>query len=450
MAVVIHHQHSHQFMPWLFKSRPDYSEGPTPNDCHSCSKQVDDFGLVCPLCLCIIHMNCYDSPDGTFLSHYPVSNGNHTRRVAVHRFSHLKPLPNEPRFVRRGQHSFGQVTIFTLSLCSICHLPLWGYVAQGYRCGRCNQYAHSRCLDCDPTLLSRCHPETDVECISIIWEKFLDSFTMAYKDIILAGEDLHRCTYEEVSTYWSVLLLQLHLLKSGLASGSIEITRDQSPGNIDRFELHRTLDLYHVYLDNNTSVFRKSTPGPQENVQMVHSKEFMFDWSMLSYVTSCLRSPYIQDDAGQDLLNVLPSGDDAPEGTAHVSEVTSLAQLRDSLGSQFGLKLQESACIVIRHLHHIGFILCDDLPDSNIDLRSRSSEIQSKFVLPLGLDLSSDVELLISAVEACLDDMNIAVNETGFLLLTRRFPPSEMMSDYAFSRLVMSVIKWVLAEVSSI
>ncbi len=71
------------------------------------------------------------------------------------------------------------------------------------------------------------------------------------------------------------------------------------------------------------------------------------------------------------------------------------------------------------------------------------------FPLPLGLDLSIDVETLVSAIEACLCDIDLYVNEFGFLLLTRRMWPDGLMSDYALKRLARSVFAWIINEVSS-
>lgn len=443
------HQHSHQFVPWLFSTFSNPSEERSHEDCQSCFNPIEDVGLMCPLCLCAIHMNCYDYPDGTRLIQYP---GGHTNKLVVHRFSYLKPSSNLLEPLRKGQHTFGPVNILTLSLCSICLRPLWGYIEQGLRCKTCHKYAHTTCLNA--TTLPPCRSEEDEKYISIKWIDFTKSFLENYKAILLAEYDLQRCSREEILVYWSVLTLQLRLVEAGVASGSIRIVNDRPRGSIGDFELHHSLKRYGAFLENEFfSTDRARLGGTIGGEPSARYDDVLFDWTTLVYITSCLKSPHMQDsdEVNQGLLGVNLSSNTADVGSeSYASEVITLAQFRDQLGTQFGLKLQESACIMIRHLHHIGLVNCGSLPKDDVIMLQSSPETQCNFSLPLGIDLSSDVELLISSIEACLDEINIAVNEAGFLLLVRRFWPSELLSDYAFSRLLMSVVSWVLAEVSVI
>ena len=69
------------------------------------------------------------------------------------------------------------------------------------------------------------------------------------------------------------------------------------------------------------------------------------------------------------------------------------------------------------------------------------------FRSPVGLDLSNEVETLAAAIEACLSDLDLSVNEVGLLLLTRRFWYDGMITDDALRRLTKCLISWILAEV---
>ena len=72
------------------------------------------------------------------------------------------------------------------------------------------------------------------------------------------------------------------------------------------------------------------------------------------------------------------------------------------------------------------------------------------FRLPLGLDLSSGVESLIVAIEVCLRELDVSMNEAGFLLLVRRLWPNGMLSDYAIVRLMRALLNWILSEVRTL
>lgn len=457
------HPHFHQFMPWHFNPIPGSAlfEGSSNHDCHSCLKQISDFGLLCPFCLCAVHFNCYDPPDGNHLSHYPSLDDASTQRVAVHRYSHVHPERSgfESAVFRKGQHAFRLVNIFTLSLCGICRLPLWGYIAQGYRCGACNQYAHASCLNGDALgQLPSCHAEPDTSRITVNWSDLRASFISFYQEVLLQEEEILRCTFEELSVFWSVMWVQLQLLKYGIASGSIIVVRDRSTSldsqtGVDNFELQHLEKLYHAYL-----VSDRLQPSPMLQDLLQHSKYnrrfrlLLFDWPTLMYVTSVARSPISDDDDGngEALLAVAPSLEDMfqRDPDAQPAEIISVAQLRDALGQQFGLRRPQTACIMLAHLQHIGFFRSKDLPNGYFTSCENPSEKLCVFPLPFGLDISTNVEFLIAAVEACFEDLDISVNESGFLLLVRRLWPNGMFSDYALSRLVRAVLSWILSEVS--
>ncbi|KAH8117558.1 hypothetical protein DFH11DRAFT_1504486 [Phellopilus nigrolimitatus] len=455
------HPHFHQFVPWHFSPAPSsvLFEGSSLHDCHSCSKQIVDFGLLCPFCMCAVHANCYDSSDGTFLSHYPVANERSTQRVAVHRFSYVRPhrLGFEPEVLKKDQHAFRLANVFTLSLCGICHLPLWGYFAQGYRCASCNQYVHTSCLHGQEFgQLPNCHSEPDTSRITITWALLRSSFVEFYYDFIINEEDIDKRTHEEMSMYWSLLWIQLQLLKYGIASGSVIVTQTRpsssnaQEGGIDNFELQHHVKIYETYLGSGRL---RLAPMLQDLLQKnSYSSRFvfiLFDWPILLYITSLIKStPLKGDENGNNLLNVaMARGDEIPSDLAmYPADVVPVAHLRDALACNFGLEQNQAACIMLGHLRHLGFYDSADLPEDLFLTCDRPLEVPCSFFLPLGLDISPNVESLVVAVESCLQDLDISVNESGFLLLTRKLWPNGMASDYAQSRLTRAVLAWVLSE----
>lgn len=75
-------------------------------------------------------------------------------------------------------------------------------------------------------------------------------------------------------------------------------------------------------------------------------------------------------------------------------------------------------------------------------------DVRCAFVLPFLLDISTDVETLVTAVESSLTDLDLTVNEVGLLLLSRRLWPDGLSSEYALRRLSRTLIFWILAEAS--
>ena len=103
---------------------------------------------------------------------------------------------------------------------------------------------------------------------------------------------------------------------------------------------------------------------------------------------------------------------------------------------------------MLKHLRHLGFFDCDELP--LLQPPDNPRQVICNFQLPLGLDLSSDVEFLLVCIEACLDDLDVSINESSLLLLNRKLWPNGMASDYTLSRLVKAIVQWVLSEVSNL
>lgn len=456
------HPHSHQFVPWHFLPRASSAvfPGASITDCHACSKPINDFGLFCPFCICAVHSSCYDSPEGSFLSHYPVAKDN-TSRVAVHRFSYVQARrwDLEAGQFRHHQHVFRLVNIFTLALCGVCRKPLWGCVAQGLRCASCNQYAHSSCLEgAGIGRLPGCRDPPDSTRITIDWAVLRSSFADFYHALLLKEEDLVGLTHEEVSVYWSTLWIQLQLLRHGVASGSLIVsqvrptTAGATRGGVDDFELHYLVKLFGAYL---LSGRLPASPMLQDfslrNGRSSRNQYVMFDWSTLLFVTSVMKSPPAEDpNAGAIHLAVtLPEDDVMADCSSYPFQATSVAHARDVLGRDFGLLHDQSARLMLVHLNHLGFLDCPDLPGSAFRAWEDAHLMKCSYDIPLGLDLSVDVETLITAIEICLKDLHLGVNEIGFLLLVRKLWPTGMSSDYASRRLTTAVLDWVLHEVSN-
>ena len=226
-------------------------------------------------------------------------------------------------------------------------------------------------------------------------------------------------------------------------------------GGVNNFELHTLEKLYHDRLFSPTE--RLPMAPMLENLlkQARHNTRsipLMYDWPVLTYLTSVIKSPPDQEeDMTNEFLNVVSvlREDELPiDLSQYPLTVASVAHLRDALGKNFSLFQTPAACLLISHLRHIGFFESTNLPHGYFCNLGDPGDKLCVFGLPLGLDLSSDVETLIAAIESCLEDLDISLNESGFLLLVRNLWPSDMLSDYALTRLTRAVLTWILLEVS--
>ncbi|KAF9454513.1 hypothetical protein P691DRAFT_770412 [Macrolepiota fuliginosa MF-IS2] len=457
--------HQHQFTPWQFRHRHNwFSPGDSSqHDCSVCKKTIHGFGLLCPYCTCTVHFDCYDHPGGSAIVQYSNASDPHVQRVAMFRFSKTRPElpPLRGTMPANGlPHQFHPINLFTLSLCFMCQQPLWGCASQGFQCGSCSQFVHPHCLGraitipCGSTMI-------DSGKLTVQFPSLRQSCFEKYRDILqLSHQELARKTYEEISIFRDVLLTQVHILKHGLALGTILVTHqgkniDHEHQTIPEFELHRTLKWCEELLDN-----LYASPAVEEYLQenglLRRDYSMLYTWSSLVYVAASMKSPSAalgpSNSTSSDFLNVTPI--DVPGVETEVShpfDMVSLSRMRDVLGHEFHIHSDAAAYVLLSHLHQLAFFVSKD-EDIFSDLATmQKNKTQScSFPLPLGLDLSIDVETLVSAIEACLSDIDLFVNEFGFLLLVRRMWPDGLMSDYGLKRLARGVFTWIINEDSQL
>jgi len=448
--------YAHEFIPWRFDSSAS-KPGPEvlPNSCHACSKPIDEFGLLCPFCTVGVHMNCYGTPDGTFHGEYEPSKGADPR-PCYFSFSHvLSPQRNmEPRSVIKENHIFRLVNLFTLALCTICEKPLWGHSRQGVRCVSCHKFAHSACVGAAGASLPQCR-SSGFSNVLIDYKTLRESFTSHYWKILLAEEEIGRRPYEEISIYYSILWTQLRLFEHGINNRSTIVKQSGLgllPGQRDsiaEFELHRYVRLYEKHLASNRSVMSEALNEYLDfnNKEYPTGNSILYDWLLLTSITSLIKSPlapHVTSNALQSNLLQVSEQETEENGDSHPYELLSLSQARAALGHEFNLHADCAARYLLQHISQIGFL---DRIDNTEDLfEGAQDSVLCAFPLPSGLDLSTSVETLVVAIQSCLSDIDISVNEYGFLLLARRFEPTGAASEYALTRLTGIILSWICSD----
>ena len=448
-----HHPHAHQFVFWRFTepSTPSLFDGSILRECRSCLKHIVGSGLFCPLCICAVHFDCYDYPDGNLLVEYPIELDSDTQKVAVHRFCHVQPPTSGHKSTVQHilGHTFRVVNMFTLSICFICNSPLWGCHSQGLKCDNCNHFVHAKCTAEPAVLQCLTAPLTSAHTI-ISLHNLRNSFDNHFKGLLSLDPDSvgH---HEELLICSDILWSQLQILNNGLALGSVSIEGGVEASKSFSLELQSLHDRFRGALLSQIPILSDMLSGFHEECRSPSRETLLFDWPTLVFFTTSIKfvneTPHPHaGDLHDPYLDTQP--DNIMSQPQYYDAVT-LGLIRDNLATNFQIFLDIAAESLLSQLHHVGLI---ELPE--IRLVETNDLLQYKeslclFALPLNLDLSANVETLMTAIGACLSDIDLSVNEAGFLLLIRRAWPTEMSTNYALRRLMKSVLGWILAEVGS-
>lgn len=119
--------------------------------------------------------------------------------------------------------------------------------------------------------------------------------------------------------------------------------------------------------------------------------------------------------------------------------------------TNLNFKSRKVAQILLQHMCNFGlFERFDASPilfvNDNAAIVTEDKMVQCIFPIPYAIDCSPNVESLINSVEACLQDVDLSINECGLLLLVRRCWPDPFMSSYSHERLIHAIIAWTFDE----
>lgn len=456
--------YQHQFVPWYFDQKHFRTNGTLHCDCRSCLKPINGFSLMCPFCMTAVHFDCYDLHHGNYHIQYTASSEQRVQRVALLRFSTILHRGHKMDLdTSKENHILHPANWFTLCLCFICQKPLWGCFAQGLKCKRCPIALHRHCLSSLGQY--RCGAlEITFKNVSISWDSLRQSCIDHFPVLNSTAQELEQYSYEEISIYRSVLHTQLQMVRNGVTFGSIVLDDNGNTSSykavveINHFELHHVLEQCERLITSGKLLLSPLTQQYMQDNNPIQQQAFiMFNWSFLEYITAAIKTSFPQSRHGptptSHFLNVDQSLDDHStiiEAASLPYESATLVHIRTILKTDFALRSDNAAKFMLDQLHHLSFL---DRADGNpfpFDSFSLQSDLKCIFPLPLGLDLSMNVETLVSSIEASLTDLDLTVNEFGFLLLTRRFWPNGLASEYVLRRLSLKVLSWILCEVRRI
>lgn len=281
-----------------------------------------------------------------------------------------------------------------------------------------------------------------------------NSFIAYYRDVLLTEEQIYSHSFEDVSIFQGVLWTQLQIFMNGIASGSI-IIEQPSPSielarenRVEEFELQYCVRIYEAYLASG----RNPKSAPLEHYQRLFRSptdtSILFDWSLLLYMVASSKCPLASPNP-RALLSVQTDLPENPSDQGQVSEMVSLAHIRDSFGAEMNVKSDAAAKHLLQHIHALGlFRRLDGQHGLFARADPPSTELFCVFPIPIILDTSVDVETLVAAIEASLADIDLSVNEAALLLLYRHCPPNIWVSEYGLGRLARAILSWICTDVS--
>jgi hypothetical protein len=460
---------THEFILWRFSSTSATSPGPNPRqtnrlviNCSVCTKPITGIGLYCPCCTLTVHTGkCYDHEGGIDILRYEAKE-DQIEKISTIRYSRRLPqrLGIEQATMRRGRHHFEQVHLFSLVLCFLCRRPLWGCYNQGLRCSTCLHYAHAGCLErikdlptCRKTPFQWKHVIIQREALQKSWSEY-------YDPLIWGEGELFDRSYEEVSIAYGIFWMELELFTAGISAGSIvveqTVTRSSTGRSNDRvaenFGLHYCVALYFAQLSGSRLAKSRSTAEYVENCGALDAEiSLLHNLPLLLLAASVVKLPQTQHSVQNEFLQVgHEEEEEMSDELPHPLEIVSLAHIRDALGYEVAVYSDMAARFIIGQMHRLGiFVRIDSAPDVFTPGDSDAMDVLCSFPSTLAIDASTSVESLFASIQACLEDLDVSVNEFGFLLLVRRCWPSGLMTDYALSRLTSLVLSWILSEVSN-
>ncbi|POG81839.1 hypothetical protein GLOIN_2v1502982 [Rhizophagus irregularis DAOM 181602=DAOM 197198] len=496
---VIKDVHLHQFLPHIFLDTRNGKENkhasltvtkhasivdmhgqfiPTehPNACVQCFKPISGFGLRCGGCKLNVHFTCYNLADGEFLTEYSVESGEHKLyKLSTPRYcditygqrevicnDSLKNIDYKTAIISKtvSGHSFRLVNLFTLVLCMVCRMPLWGVMHQGYRCGSCNKFIHSRCMKSNESEVQfACHSPSMSEGDALIEHEMLRlSFKTYYENILVPEESISSYSFEELSIMMTTLQMQENILNNGIIAGCLIIKQKyHNPlfprsKQFDKFELQEYSELYQSYLEGRKLPLSVITNEYWEGISKEPPLWIISCEDYLAHLASIIKTSYDSEpgfiDSHLSVYTAATLTIPSPDDSNNPAGILTIKEMMKWLQKNLGFHNSYTSKILLQQMANYGFLeridghpilFCDESVGEILDH-------DCTFPLPFAIECSPTVESLITAITACLSDINISINECGLLLMTKRCWPDSFLSRYILERLIYAVIEWVCSE----
>lgn len=456
----------HHFIPWRISSKDPIE--PCNSRCLICESEIHGFCIKCSTCTEIYHLHCLRSPSETFVYEVIRMSLPSQTKIVHAKFSLLPDRSREkllhgttPRgsvnSTRRlvGHHAMRLVNLFALVICGFCQEPLWGTIAQGYAClSGCQRFFHASCVDKLADMGgSACHTGQHV-LIDDITGKGSDPFTVSHAVLQKSSKSLvdQSCqsntdlrSFDEIAILYGTLWTQQKILENGVSGATIIITFvDKAQSRSDPLGLRQYIKLYETFLVGDPSRLSAAAAdfAHVHNTQRPLGQGYLFSRQYLTFCSALLQSPPAQADNGASLDPFATITDvrikDSPS--------FDLADLKDRLAHDLAINDDHLAQVLVNQLDALGLCVVDRQSEINASSPA-SRQARIAFPVPFLMNASPSVELLVTAIEALLEDLDLSMNEQGLRLAQTHAWPSLLCARYSLERVGVAIVSWATHEV---
>lgn len=465
---------SHHYLPWRGSESGD-------NLCQTCERPCEGFCVRCTLCQDIKHVDCLLLYGDELVEWATTVVGGSSSKPTMPRHENVTvkyskcvprldekvhdggPTQNGPEATVRtvGQHTFHLVNLFTLTLCGDCREPLWGTTKQAYVClGQCQRFFHPACIDkmkdrgstlCRPgteAFVNTSDPDYKRDPFTTSVQVVQESFARSASEVCREPSRLATLSFDETALLYAHLWIQHEIYLNGVRAGSIRFSGEAPtdpaiiPGTTSLLE-HYKQHLGQRELQASAALqdYSRTTGEPIRD-----AKDLLWRPRYLEYCSALLKAPFDPSDhlsGSHQLLTPGQLGSYEPDPPTTAFEALGMTSVRQSMASDLNIRDRLAAAILLERMR--GFGLCAVPHCRKIGPEQvQDTQLLVTFPIPLLLDSSPSVELLVLAIEQLLDVVDLTANEQAFNLLCNRAWPSPMCSSYALERLGGAVLSWVM------
>lgn len=446
----------HHYIPWRISSKDLTTDPPGLRSCTVCEGEIHGFCIKCTLCGDVLHLDCHRSADGMF--RYDLidpSNPAQSLAPVIVQFSRELPFVSErlsegtTKIARHGSihrriddHDLHLIHLFTATTCASCSKPVFAQPRSTFACvSGCQGIFHAGCLDM-MTERSDCGSRQ-------VWP--LSRFKVSPEDLAICGNSalsgliidpthMEELTYDEIAVLYGALWIQYQIVKNGINIKALCLDY-HAPGSSDPLNLRSTLRAYEAYLSSHS---HKASSAAKDFAHIVGNaaplaEDYLFSAQYLAYVTSLIRSPAPPPPDEGDR-----SKHGTPFRTAGSAEFADDASVWRVMAADLEVRQIAISTLLLDHLDLTGFLRQDQETASF----PPSGRRLVYFDLPRLADTGPTTEYLVQAIAACLEDVDLAMNDQAAALLVQRAWPSLLCSPSALERLAASVMRWVICEAS--
>ncbi|KIR32183.1 hypothetical protein I352_05415 [Cryptococcus deuterogattii MMRL2647] len=408
----------HHFIPWRVSSHDDSTAAVVR--CEVCESEIHGFGIKCTMCKEQRHLRCYDGSGKTRKGVYQYDVVTLSPTSTSSQLSYAKfcqSLPRLEEVLLDPPHGSGEVVVDEIS-------------------------------------------EAGNNPFVITHDQFQNSFHRHYNGFLPSDDELKGRTFDEIGVIFGTIWIQYQLIKNGLSSGCLRVSSEDKKATSDPLGLKAILKTYEEVLESHEQAISTAT-ADFTHVTMLEKPlgtGYLFSEKFLGYCTALIRAPttnsgkpsrdreHLRDDFLTPQRLLVSPEEEEGDKMDKCYETLPLGIIIQSLGTDLSICDKIVAAAFLNHLSLVGFIFISDTASLTPQYLVTRSEIKLSFAFPLLMDSFPNAELLVLAIEALLDDLDLTMNEQGLRLLATRAWPSLLCAPYALERLGKACVSWVLSE----